>query len=60
MISSRKYFDDKMTGYFENVSKTVVKLDNDVKKRIKDNEEKTEKIFKEQEEITTKMKKQFE
>jgi hypothetical protein len=35
MLANRKYFDERMMGYFENVNKSMGKLDGEVRKRIK-------------------------
>ena len=47
-------------GYFENVNRTVGKLDADVKKRIKANEQKTQLIFKDQQEIANRLRTDME
>lgn len=38
LLAHRKLYDDKMMGYFENVNRSIGKLDLDVKRRIKANE----------------------
>lgn len=60
LLAHKKQYDDKVMGYFENVNRSISRLDSDVKKRIKTNEEKTQLIFKDQEELANRLREDFE